>query len=214
MNSRSRWTLWAALPVLLAGGMAQAGSIFAKAAQKQGFRALHADDTASKVGDIVTIVINERTEIENETERDLSKKSSRTGKVTGDFDLLGVVDDLTMGMFNLPKLDVSMGADTKFEAEADYDNKRKMTDQITATVSDVLPNGNLVVIGTRERRVAGDSQIIQVSGVIRPSDITFANSVQSVKVSEFKIVYKSRGDEKLFIKPGWVDRLLNFVNPF
>ena len=81
------------------------------------------------------------------------------------------------------------------------------------TVEDVLPNGNLVVIGMRERVVDGDGQTVQTSGIVRPSDIAFDNTVSSKKVADFKMVYKSRGQDSLFTRPGWLARILNALNP-
>ena len=64
------------------------------------------------------------------------------------------------------------------------------------------------------REIAGDKQIIHVSGIIRPSDITFANTVGSGKVADFHVVYKGKGQEGRFTKPGWLGRFLNVINPF
>ncbi len=197
--------------ILLFAGAAWAGSIWAKANCP---KPLHTDDTAARIGDILTIVIDERTVIDNKSERNLEKKSSRKAGVQSNVPLLRAINTATGGIFKLSSADVDMSADNKFDGKADYGNERKMIDQITVTVADVLPNGNLVVVGTRERKVDDDKQVIQISGVVRPSDITFANTVRSDRVAEFKIAFKDGYREKRFTKPGWLGRILNLLNPF
>ncbi len=190
----------------------QAGSIWAKANSSR--QALHSDDTARQVGDILAIIIDEHSEIDNETSRQMNKKSSRKGKVTSDISLLGKINALTGRLFNLTDMDLETEAETDFDGSADYDSDRSVKDQITVTVQDVQPNGNLVVLGQIEREVSGDAQIVQVSGVVRPSDITFANTINSEQVADLQISYSHRGRENRFSKPGWLGRILNFLNPF
>jgi flagellar L-ring protein precursor FlgH len=210
----SRWgpLLWAAVAAVAAPTGAKAGSIWDRTARRG--QALYTDDTARRVGDVLTIVLLERSVIENATTRDLSRKSTRKVDVSSNIDLLETIDKLTWRMFHLPKMKLDISGDTKFTGEADYDSDRKVEDKFTVTVQDVMPNGNLVVVGSREREVAGDRQVIQVSGVIRPSDITFANTVRSDQVADFRVVYKNRGLENRFTKPAWLDWILNWVAPF
>jgi flagellar L-ring protein precursor FlgH len=117
-------------------------------------------------------------------------------------------------IFDFPKLDFTASGNNKFDGKANYDTDRSVIDQITVTVEDVLPNGNLIVLGKREREVAGDKQVITVSGILRPSDIKFTNTIGSSQVADFHIVYTNKGQENLFTNPGWLARILNFLNPF
>ena len=192
---------------------ATAGSIWQKSSVRT--QALFVDDTARKVGDNITIVINERGVIKNATKRGLDKKSERSAAVTGKQDVINTADAATGKLFSLTDpLNVALEAETKFDGNANFDSDRQVTDMITATVTDVMPNGNLVVLGSRTREVEGDKQIIQVSGIVRVSDISFANTVASEKIADFNVVYKHTGMENKFTKPGWLDRILNFINPF
>ncbi len=207
------------LLILFTGTSARAGSIWAKAGCQ--VRALHTDDTARQIGDILTIVISEHSVIANEVGRGMKKKSSRNVDISGSFDPLDVEHKKTgstTGSFpfkiTIPEIKLDGTAESKFDGSADYDSDRKMEDRITVTVADVLPNGNLVVVGSRRRSVAGDEQIMQISGVVRTSDITFANIVPSDKVAEFRIVFTNKGRENRFTRPGWLDELLNIINTF
>jgi len=206
---RTRWLLTAALA---AAAAAPAGSIWDK-----GHRRTHsivADDTARDVGDTLTIRIEESSKIANSTERGLSKDSSREAKMDGTLDLQDVIPGANGKIFEFPDLDFTASAKPEFDGEADFDSSRSVRDEISVVVEDVLPNGNMVVLGRRTREVAGDSQVIQVSGIVRPSDVTFDNTVRSKRVAEFHIVYEQHGQENGFFNPGWLARLLNLLNPF
>jgi flagellar L-ring protein precursor FlgH len=203
---------WALIVIASSATAAQAGSIWARATHRQ--QMPYADDTARDVGDLLTVVINERSVIENETNRNLEKKDERSASVSSNIDLLRGLNDLTGKLFSIPDMNLQSSADSKFEGKADFDTDRAMTDKITVTVEDVLPNGNLVILGTRQRDVEGQAQTIQVSGIVRPSDIAFDNTVASQKVAEFHVVFKSAGHENRFTKPGWLAWILNVLNPF
>lgn len=197
---------------LLASATARGGSIYARSSHRA--RSLYADDTARYVGDIVTIVIEEHSKIESGTKRSLEKTSSRKGDLEGTFQFKDLIPSLLTQTFDFPKLDFDSSSQTKQEGTADYGKDRKLTDKITVTVEDVLPNGNLVVLGKRRRRVDGDFQLVQISGIVRTSDINFDNEVSSKKIADFHVVYSEGGLEKRFTNPGWLNRFLNLINPF
>ena len=86
-----------------------------------------------------------------------------------------------------------------------------LTAQMTARVSDVLPNGDLVVEGVREIEINGDRQIVVLSGVVRASDIGPSNMVFSTSIGQLRIRYFGSGLMKDNLKPGWLIRILNKV---
>jgi flagellar L-ring protein precursor FlgH len=213
MNGNGNLMRWGVVATVLLAGIAaaQAGSIWAKGRKRA--QKLYSDDTARNVGDSLTIVIEEVSKIENETTRKLDKSSNRTAKSAGSVDLGNMVNWLQGRIWNLPNIDVASSSSNKFDGKAEVETEKKVTDKITVTVEDVLPNGNLVVIGKRERVVDSDRQVILTSGIVRPSDIAFDNTVASKKVADFKMVYKSQGNDSRFTKPGWLARVLNALNP-
>jgi flagellar L-ring protein FlgH len=211
-TTASKIGIVAALAVLaVALPQAQGGSIWAKGQARA--RQLYADDTARKVGDSLTILIEEESKIENQAERKMDKTTARTNKSGGTFDFGNIISGLKNKNYKLPSTDISAAATSNFDGKTQFDNERKVTDKITVTVEDVLPNGNLVVLGKRERLVDGDKQTVQTSGVVRPSDVAFDNSVSSKQVADFKMVYLSHGQESNFTNPGWWARLINWLNP-
>ena len=207
------WILCGTAVVLVTAGVVQAGSIWAKSTART--QAMYNDDTARKVGDSLTILISERGIITNETKRNMDKQTMRNAHVEGQLGTLSEANSWNGKFTNLSSpLDIKSNAETKFNSDVQFNSDRSMTDQVTVTVLDVLPNGNLVVVGTRTRVSEGDKQIIQVSGIVRPSDIAFDNSVGSGRVADFNIVYKHAGQENNFTNPGWLGRILNFVSPW
>ncbi len=105
-------------------------------------------------------------------------------------------------------------SDNSLKSKADFKDERSFTDQVTVVVVDILPNGNLVVTGTRDRDIAGDIQTIEVSGIVRPSDIAYDNTVKSQQVANFRIVTKNSGISSPYTKPGWLGRIINIIWPW
>lgn len=197
--------------VFVATAMASADSIWNKANGR--IRAVYCDDTAKGIGDNLTIVINEQTKIENSADRKMQKDSSRAYTMSGTVNPGDIVSKWVNKVWNAPTVNLQGTGSTEFEGKADYGASRSLVDQITVTVEDVLPNGNLVVVGKREREVSGDKQIIEASGIVRLSDIAFDNTISSDKIANFQITLKNKGQENDFTNPGWFARFLNFFNP-
>jgi len=213
MKMRTVSILLAVCCALAAVTLARADSLWAKS--PHGTRSLFADDTASNVGDTLTITINEQSNVDNEVNRELDRKSTRDVAMTGDADLKDLVSQVRGATaFRFPTISYAQDASTQFDGKASYDTKRSVTDQITVLVEDVLPNGNLVVLGTRHREIAGETQTIQVSGVVRPVDINYANTVTSARVADFRLVLKVEGADSRMAAPGWWDAIWNIISPF
>ncbi len=183
------------------------GSIYAKR-DKTVSRPLYSDAKATQVGDILTIVIVEQSKIDNEVERDLKKETNHELGLNG--------DDFTIEHLipSIPDLAVKASSKKSTSGQSDYKDERTFEDSMTVVVEDVLPNGNLLVMGTRERDVAGDKQIIQISGIVRPRDITFNNTVSSAQVANFKLVNLTEGISKDYNNPGWLASIFDTLWPF
>ena len=208
----------AAALVLAVASPGPAKSIWARAEGRNGARAVqvYQDDKARHVGDILTIIISEQSSVDSETSRKGEKQLTRS------IDTAGNIQTNDVGQWwgrrgtklALPTITAASDAKSAFDGKAEYESDRTILDQISVTVHDILPNGCLVVLGTRQREVDGDAQIIQVSGIVRPSDITFANSVQSGRVADFRMVVRIKGLETGWTRPGWFGRLLNWLSPW
>jgi flagellar L-ring protein FlgH len=174
-------------------------------------RNLYIDDVARNIGDVLTIQISEISKIDKKAKRDLSKTTSRSTNFDGE---LGIKTDNHNLLPRMPGVTMQADSSNTLSGQADYKDERTFTDDITVVVMDILPNGNLVVMGTRNRDIAGDKQIVEVSGIVRPSDISFANKVGSDRVANFRIVTRAEGDSEGYNKQGWLGGIFDFLWPF
>lgn len=215
MNIRETITIGVAT-ILLTTSIAQSGSIWAHGRQTRLQSGLFEDDKARNIGDVLTIKIDEGSDIKTKKDTKLDKTNSNSGGGGGSFDL----GDLLPGLprfdktFRLPNYDYSNESKAKFDGTSEYSTKNSYIDQITVVVEDVMPNGNLLVLGKRIREVAGQKTVVQASGIVRTSDIDADNIVVSTRVANFHIVYVDRGMDQNFLHPGWLSRVWNLLNPF
>ena len=200
-------TLLAACLFFSSINKATGGSLWAK--KDTNMPSSYSDDVAHKIGDILTITINEISDMENKSDRKMSKKTSRDQQFDGNLSIEHIVSSVPS---------VTFGAGTEysneFDSKADNKNERSFIDNITVVVIDIMPNGNLVVNGTRKRNISDDIQEIEVSGIVRPSDITYGNIIDSKRIANFNIITKYKGAAAPFNKPGWLGRILDMLWPF
>ena len=109
---------------------------------------------------------------------------------------------------------MSNSSSRKFNGSAELSQDRRFQDKMTVTIIDVMPNGNLVIEGTRSRVVAGEARVLRLTGVVRPADIGAFNTVRSQFVSNFKVSYLGRGPESSFVNQGYWGRAMNLLWPF
>ncbi|MBN1505473.1 MAG: flagellar basal body L-ring protein FlgH [Sedimentisphaerales bacterium] len=191
--------------VLWACDCAGAGSIWAK--RTKGMKSLYADDVARGIGDTLTIKVSEASKVDNKGKRDLKKETGRSAEFDGELGIDNILE-------SIPGFTMSADSSNELKSKADFKDERSFEDRVSVVVMDVLPNGNLVVAGTRDRRIAGDVQTIEVSGLVRPSDIAFDNTVQSEQVANFRIVTKNKGVSAPYTRPGWVGRIFDVLWPW
>ena len=171
---------------------------------------LFQDSHARSVGDLLTIVISESTQIGNKEDTALNK--SANSDTAFDFASASGGGFGTQGA--TASIDANGETSRGFSGNATYNDSRRFTDQITVTVVDTLPNGNLVVAGKRCMTVSGEQRTLNVSGVVRGIDIGPDNRISSRYVADFRTVYDGQGVSKKFTKQGWLSRAANKVWPF
>jgi len=202
MNNRIILVLLLTVFLLASAASSQAGSIWAK--RDKNMRDLYADDIARQIGDILTIKITEDSKVDNKAKRDLKKETSHSTIFNGE---IGNFADI--GEFG-----VTAESTTGLKGKADYKDERSFVDRVSVVVVDIMPNGNLVGLATRSRDIAGDRQTIEISGIVRPSDIAFDNTIKSEQVANFHIITRNTGIAAPYNKPGWLGRVFNRIWPF
>ena len=180
------------------------------------------DTKARNIGDNVTVQIEESAKASNKANTETERTS---GLEAGIEKLFGLEDWWTNEVLpevpdELPKLtpfgDPSIKGNLKSEFEGDGETSRSgsLDAFITCRVVDVMPNGNLKIVGTREVMVNYENQMIILSGIIRPRDIAENNVIKSKFVSDAKIAYSGSGVINDRQRPGWLTNLMNTVWPF
>jgi flagellar L-ring protein precursor FlgH len=182
----------------------QAGSIWARRDKKM--KDMYADEVARNIGDILTIKIVEESEVDNKATRTLEKKTSRNAQFSGE---VGIDHIIT----NVPGVTLGTGTEhtNNLDGKADYKDERSFIDYITVVVVDIMPNGNLVVSGMREREIAGDIQKMEISGIVRTEDISFDNVVESKRVGNFRITTENEGIAAPYTRPNWLGRFFDKI---
>ncbi len=181
---------------------------------------LFTDKRARKVGDTVVVDI-----VENSTSKlDANTTSERTSTLkAGATNFLGYSSRLAArpssrkssgSSYMDPTSILDLNYGSKTEGKGSIDRSGQVTASIGASVTEVLPNSNLVVYGRREMKVNDETQYITVSGIVRPEDVGPDNRVKSTYLADAKIVYSGRGVLADKQKSGWMARLLDTVWPF
>ncbi|KAB2926502.1 MAG: flagellar biosynthesis protein FlgH [Dechloromonas sp.] len=168
-------------------------------------RPLFEDRRARYVGDTITVKITESTTATAKSNRKMDKSNSITAAVTSLFGLPGK---------SLLGLDLDAGSTNAFNGKGEAANNNAFTGSITVTVIDVLPNGNLLVSGEKQLAIGQEQEFVRISGVVNPSFVDAFNIVESAKVADARIEYKSSGQISEGQILGWMARIFLNVLPF
>ena len=180
------------------------------------------DTKARNVGDIVTVEIDESAKASNEANTETGRTSSLEAGIEK---LFGIEDWWQNQMLpkinnDLPRIDpfgnpsVKGSMKSKFSGDGATTRSGTLSAFITCSVVEVMPNGNLKIVGTREVMVNNENQLIILSGTIRPRDISDENVIMSTFISDAKIAYSGSGIVDDRQRPGWLANILNNVWPF
>jgi flagellar L-ring protein precursor FlgH len=166
---------------------------------------------ARRVGDIVTIKIVESSKASNNATTTTGRDSSVN---LGIDKFLGLENNVnpTQGLNPLSR--IAGGASTKFNGQGGTSRSGDLNAYITTRVIGVLPSGNLAISGSREIIVNNEAQLIVVTGVIRPRDISNENVVLSTFISDARIAYSGSGIVNDQQRKGWLANILDVLSPF
>lgn len=176
-------------------------------------RSMFSDRKARNVGDIVTVIISESASASKKASTSTDKTSSLSASIPNLFGLEN--NDIFTGdnPINLNSL-VSADFGSGFEGSGSTSRQEDLKAYLTTQVVGRYPNGQLKIRGGKEVMVNNEVQIIYLTGIIRPVDITAANTVSSAKILNARISYTGKGAISDKQKPGWGMRVLDNVWPF
>lgn len=188
------------------GAEAKAGSVW----QGQ-LTGLFSDQRAKYVGDIVTVKIVEVSQASESATTDTARKSQTTAGIAS---LFGLENHQNGPWSNTSSLISSETPKNDFSGSGATTRTGSLSATITARVMDVLPNGNLAVEGKREIYVNNEKKEILLQGIVRPRDIAYDNSILSTQIADAKVIYTGIGVVAEKQRPGWGQRLFDYVWPF
>ena len=171
--------------------------------KKSKMLALFSDRSAYRVGDILTVVLNERTQS--------SKRAATSiGKDT-EIDV-GVP---IAGKLNTEDLNLSLNSNSEFDGSSEANQENFLRGAISVRVVAVLPNGSLQIMGQKHLTLNQGDEYIRLQGIVRPEDIDVTNRISSQRIADATISYVGKGSLANASSPGWFTRFFTgYLNPF
>lgn len=171
---------------------------------------LFRDPRAARIGDILTVNIrmNDKATLDNTSSR---SRDSSAG-LGGNFDYSVEGQESAFAGNGDAKLGVK--SDSAARGKGSIDRSEKIEVSVAAVVTEVLPNGNLMISGSQEVRVNFELRILNISGIVRPRDISTRNTIFYEKIAEARISYGGRGRITEVQQPRWGQQLYDIATPF
>jgi flagellar L-ring protein precursor FlgH len=167
---------------------------------------LFRDPRATRVGDVVTVLISidDKAKLDNTTDRSLDSKASSGF-------------DVALGMTSKQRKANGLADTTSTSStngQGSIDRSEKISVALGAVVQGVLPDGNLVISGSQEVRVNFELRMLNIAGIVRPRDISKDNTISYDKIAEARIAYGGRGRITEVQQPQWGQQIYDWLKPF
>jgi flagellar L-ring protein precursor FlgH len=175
------------------------GAIFSAAS---GYAPLHYGQRAHRVGDLVTVVLTERTT----TSKSADSSQSRDGGIA--------LRPPTVGPFAFDPNVLNSGGSSSFNGGGDASQTSSLRGDLTVTIAEVRPNGTALVRGEKLMQFSQGEEWVQLAGIIRLADIDPDNRIASPRVADAQITYAGSGAVQRASREGWLSRFFNTVTPF
>ena len=197
-------------PVQMPMPKPEVASYNANSLWRNGSRAFFRDQRAARVGDLLTVTVNitDKANLSNETQR--SRTTKEDSNITDFIGAKTITQPLKVLPGNLLATDSTSSADGK----GSVNRQESLTTNVAAVVTQVLPNGNLVVEGKQEIRVNYEIRELIVAGVVRPEDIQSDNTIDSTKIAQARIAYGGRGQIMDVQQPRYGQQVADILLPF
>jgi flagellar L-ring protein precursor FlgH len=178
---------------------------------RNGSRAFFKDQRAHQIGDIMTVTVNitDQANFANETQRSRSNKED-----SGITDFIGAKTLGAQAQKVLPGRILTADSTASSDGKGSVQRQESLTTNVAAVVTQVLPNGNLVVEGKQEIRVNFEIRELIVAGIVRPEDIQSDNTIDSSKIAQARISYGGRGQITDVQQPRYGQQVMDVLLPF
>jgi flagellar L-ring protein precursor FlgH len=172
---------------------------------------LAGDHKAKLVGDILTVVVQESASIQSSVRTATDSSSSIDAAVE---QYLFSPSASNFGTHNGELPTIGMGGSTEYSGGGAITNKQSVSTRAAVTVIDVLPNGNLVIEGSRFVAYSGEKQYAILRGIVRPDDVSPTNTVLSSSIADARVEFLSEGSISSAQRKGWLTKIFDTINPF
>jgi len=181
---------------------------------RQGSRGFFKDQRASSIGDIITVKvkIKDTASLENKSEQKRGNNSD-TVKVNSLAGLETKFDEFLPDSVNPANL-IDLSSSRSMVGDGTIDREEEIVVTIAAVITQILPNGNLVIKGTQEVRVNYELRELVINGIIRRADIKSDNTIESSKIAELRVAYGGRGTISDVQQPRYGSQVLDVFMPF
>jgi len=178
---------------------------------RNGSRSFFKDQRAHQIGDLltVTVIINDKADFANETQRNRTSKED-----SGITDFIGSKTIGNPAKSVLPGRLLTTDSTSQYDGKGTIQRQESLQTNVAAVVTQVLPNGNLVVEGKQEIRVNFEIRELIVAGIVRPEDIQSDNTIDSSKIAQARISYGGRGQIFDFQQPRYGQQVTDVLLPF
>jgi len=197
-------------PVQMPMPKPEVASYNANSLWRNGSRAFFRDQRAARVGDLLTITVNitDKANLSNQTQRSRSSKED-----SGISDFAGSAT-VTQPLKIFPGKILTTDSTSSTDGKGSVNRQESLTTNVAAVVTQVLPNGNLVVEGKQEIRVNFEIRELIVAGIVRPEDIQSDNTIDSTKIAQARIAYGGRGQITDVQQPRYGQQVMDVILPF
>lgn len=198
-------------PVQMPMPKPETASYNANSLWRNGSRAFFKDQRAARIGDLLTVTVNitDKANIANQTQR--SRSNSEDSGIT---DFIGSKTLGVQGQKILPGRILTADSTASSDGKGSVTRQEALQTNVAAVVTQVLPNGNLVVEGKQEIRVNFEIRELIVAGIVRPEDIQSDNTIDSSKIAQARIAYGGRGQITDIQQPRYGQQVLDVLLPF
>jgi flagellar L-ring protein precursor FlgH len=180
---------------------------------KVGARTFFGDQRAARVGDILTVQIDIDDSARTQNTTTTSRTSGQTMGVPHLFGLESSLGKILPGGFD-PSTAIETASTSNKAGAGAVTRSEKISLTIAAVVTGVLPNGNMIIQGTQEVLTNGELRRLTVSGIVRPEDISAANTIRHTQIAEARIAYGGRGEISRVQKTPAGQGLVEAFSPF
>jgi flagellar L-ring protein FlgH len=168
-----------------------------------GYAPLTSGARASRVGDVLTVVLVERMQATKSN----SAKTGRDGS-------LGLTPPTTGPLALFKSSDVNMGGNSSFTGKGEAEQSNALSGEVSVTVMAVRANGTMLVRGEKALTLNRGDEHVQLSGIVRASDIGPDNRIPSTRIADARIAYTGKGEIARASRQGWLQRFFSMVSPF